>query len=131
MGTNSILIFAAICFGAALIFGLIAGTLVGRHQLKKARGESRALLSVKERIAYLACVLAGVVCIVFGIFGNFTQPSPDPDPGINMGDPSINGENPSLEGNGENTPDRGGVIVDKGGVAVDTPSVMPRIAAGG
>ena len=68
-----ILKLVAITLLSALALGCIFGVIIGKHQLKKMRGESRALLSKKERIVYTACMLLGIGAMAFGIF--YTSPT--------------------------------------------------------
>lgn len=62
---------------AAVVLGCLAGVLLGRHQLKKLSGNYRPLLSTKERVIYLACILLGAGCIAFGLL--YTSPATQVD----------------------------------------------------
>lgn len=56
---------------AAVAAGSIGGVLIGKILVKRARSGHKPLLSKKERIAYLLCILIGTASILFGVFHQF------------------------------------------------------------
>lgn len=53
---------------SAVVLGCVIGVLTGKHQIKKARGGYKPLLSVRERIIYSLCIVMGAVCVLVGVF---------------------------------------------------------------
>ena len=71
METVKLLIFTLV---GSVGIAAIAGVLIGKHLLKKARGK-RSLLSRKEQIIYAASVLCGIGLIAGGLF--YKAPVPE------------------------------------------------------
>lgn len=78
----------------------IAGVLIGRHQVKKARGV-RSLLSPKERIIYAVCVVIGIACITGGVL--YKAPTPEGMENPEMMENPTMMENPDMMENPEMT----------------------------
>jgi len=53
---------------AAVAAGCIIGIVWGKQAVKRAVGDKKPLLSVRERIVYACLLAAGALCIVIGIF---------------------------------------------------------------
>lgn len=84
MDTWKIILIALL---VAIFLGCVIGVMMGKYQIKKKRGEIKAILNTRERIIYLSSVVVGVVCILLGLYFNTPQTSTDGMDGMNgMGD---------------------------------------------
>ena len=77
----------------AVVLACVIGLLVGRHQVKKAAGQLKPLLTQKERIIYAPSITIGVICLAVGIFYQPPARMPDQgDMGMMMPDHSFGGQ---------------------------------------
>lgn len=105
---------------SAVVLGCVIGIVTGKQQLKRARGNYRPLLSVKERIIYTLCLVAGGICIAAGL--HFLSSGEDAAVGLeNGGD-----VNSSIMGNGMT---EGGIVED--GLTVNSAVTDDGEVAGG
>lgn len=74
-----------ITVASAVVLGCILGVIIGKHQAKKARGDYKPLLSLKEKIIYFLCFAVGTGCVLLGIFYTFPSSSPNIVNSIDMG----------------------------------------------
>ena len=92
---------------AAVIIGCIAGVLIGKHQVK--RETSSPVLSFRQRIVFLSCILLGIGCILGGNYLDRRSASPDM---VMEGLKDVPGTQESA------VVDNGGMTVDGGGIVV-------------
>jgi hypothetical protein len=71
-----------IAIAVAVIAGILVGVNVGKHQLKKASGHYKPLLSLKQRLVYISLFALGAACVLFGVFYDFSASQEVPDSGI-------------------------------------------------
>jgi hypothetical protein len=64
-----------IAIAIAAVMGVVVGMIVGKYQLKKASGQYKPLLTLKQRIVYLALFALGAGCVLFGVFYDFSAPA--------------------------------------------------------
>jgi ABC-type proline/glycine betaine transport system permease subunit len=71
-----------IAIAIAAVLGVVVGVIVGKYQLKRASGHYKPLLTLKQRLVYLALFALGAGCVLFGVFFDFSAPAADPDSSI-------------------------------------------------
>lgn len=68
---------------AAVVVGLLVGTIVGKSRLKRSRPGYKPLFTMKEKLVYAALVLGGTALILIGAFAKFPSAAPvEPDNGV-------------------------------------------------